>query len=277
MNAIYKTELILISPSLAESMLGHNKQNRKISKTWVKTLAASMKAGQWQMNGQTIVFEENGRLADGQHRLLAIIESGVSLKFLVVRGAENESMKSIDTGRNRSGGDVLHMMGIVNANAVVAVMQQIFIWVVEKDMGNVRSPLSKSDCAFAVERIDIEFLLELVRATKAGSKAQLGGVSTFLAAIGFIAGKENYEKFGEYIVPVLHGENIQRGDPAFALREWMYSHYNKTVKAHRKAIANVVARTWLSFYKHERVSLVKYQIQYNFPEIPVGKNFKSPW
>lgn len=45
-----------------------------------------MKTGRWVLNGETICFDSNGVLRDGHHRLLAIIESGVTIEVLVVRG-----------------------------------------------------------------------------------------------------------------------------------------------------------------------------------------------
>jgi len=53
---------------------------RAPSRTHVLVLAEEMKAGVWVDTGsQGIVFDYYDRLIDGQHRLMAVIESGVTI------------------------------------------------------------------------------------------------------------------------------------------------------------------------------------------------------
>ena len=52
----------------------------------VNEYIAQMRKGLWVLNGETVCFDANGALMDGHHRLLAIIESGITIEVLVVRG-----------------------------------------------------------------------------------------------------------------------------------------------------------------------------------------------
>lgn len=61
-----------------------------------------MSAGRWTQCTAPIAFFEDGDLADGQHRLWAVVESGQSQKFLVIRGLSRKDGLNIDTGLNRS-------------------------------------------------------------------------------------------------------------------------------------------------------------------------------
>ena len=47
-----------------------------------------MQNGEWKLNGKSICFDWNGRLLNGQHRLSAVVRSGVPLTTLVVRGLD---------------------------------------------------------------------------------------------------------------------------------------------------------------------------------------------
>lgn len=49
---------------------------------------AEMQDGKWKLNGKTICFDRTGRLLNGQHRLSAVVRSGVSLTTVVVRGLD---------------------------------------------------------------------------------------------------------------------------------------------------------------------------------------------
>lgn len=102
-------EVITITPADATNWLACNTNNRPIRRRHVDFLAREILEGNWQVNGQAIIIAEDERVLDGQHRLLAIIESGKSIQSLVVYGIAEEAFKTIDTGAVRSGSDALHM------------------------------------------------------------------------------------------------------------------------------------------------------------------------
>lgn len=111
-----KIDRILITPELARQWLDkHNGHNRKASLSHIGFLANQMKAGKWMDTGDSIKFAENGDLLDGQHRLMAIVKSGISIEQVVAREIQNEAFQVIDTGKLRSGADTLHVSAIFNA------------------------------------------------------------------------------------------------------------------------------------------------------------------
>ena len=81
-----------ITPEMAEQYLGFNHQHREIKSSKVDKLASAMIEGDWQLNGKTIVFDKDGKLLNGQHRLTAVVLSGQPLTTLVVRGIDKEAI-----------------------------------------------------------------------------------------------------------------------------------------------------------------------------------------
>lgn len=110
-----------ITPQKADWYLKFNKRNRPVSRAHVLWLAKEMKEGKWVLNGEPIKFDNEGNLMDGQHRLLAVIESDTSVPFLVVRGIPKSFFWTLDTGKNRSNSDVFNLNGISNAACVSSV------------------------------------------------------------------------------------------------------------------------------------------------------------
>ena len=106
-----------INPRLAEKYLELNTVNRPIRQSHVEFLSKEISGGRWKMNGASIVFN-GGTLVDGQHRLWAIIEAKTPIDTIVVRGAEDDSFPTIDTGKCRTGGDVLHIAGEKNPSVL---------------------------------------------------------------------------------------------------------------------------------------------------------------
>lgn len=120
-----KVELVFITPSVAENYLKFNDKNRKPSERHVKFLSNQMKDGFFIENGETIVFDTKGQLKDGQHRLLAIVKSGMSYHIPVVRGVEPKSMATFDTGKNRTAADVLTINGFKYGAAISSFSQSV--------------------------------------------------------------------------------------------------------------------------------------------------------
>lgn len=113
-----------ITPELAEKYLRHNTKNRPMRKNVVKYYASQMKKGQWLLNGESIIFNHDGTLEDGQHRLQAVIDSGVSVQMLVVRNAPKGSFATIDSGISRKVSDTFYINGIANATNVSSIINK---------------------------------------------------------------------------------------------------------------------------------------------------------
>ena len=72
-----KMEWVLITPEGAAALLRHNAGNRNLRSTVVEHYADQMKRNEWQATHQAIAIGADGSIIDGQHRLSAIIRSGL--------------------------------------------------------------------------------------------------------------------------------------------------------------------------------------------------------
>lgn len=96
----------IVTPEIAVQMLDMNHHNRPVRKSAVKQLAGIIRRGEWSLSHQGIAFDQSGRLLDGQHRLMAIVETGISCELLVTRNAPTSSFQVMDQGVRRSMADV---------------------------------------------------------------------------------------------------------------------------------------------------------------------------
>lgn len=117
-----KTSIETITPQLAKSILANNKSNRSANATITAHYADAISRGQWELNGEAIKIAHDGRLLDGQHRLMAVIKSGVPIQTLVIRGLPTEVFDTLDQGRTRTGGDLLTSMGVSHANSISSII-----------------------------------------------------------------------------------------------------------------------------------------------------------
>lgn len=120
-----KTQIINITPVMAESFLAANISNRKLSPSRVENLANQMRDGKWLFNGDCIRVSITGRLLDGQHRLSAIVRSGTTHQFILVTGLNDDVFSTIDVGAARSASDFLAIDGFKNTTNLAATAQLV--------------------------------------------------------------------------------------------------------------------------------------------------------
>ena len=87
---------------MAKELLKMNTSNRPVRNTAVMELANAIKRGEWILTHQGICIDTNNVFIDGQHRLLAIIMSGMTVEILLTTGSEPDAFKVIDSTISRS-------------------------------------------------------------------------------------------------------------------------------------------------------------------------------
>jgi hypothetical protein len=110
----------MIGPRLAEAYLEKNIGNRKPSMASINKYARDMLAGKWTETGDTIKFDVNDVLIDGQNRLKAVVACGVQQDFFVARGLSTDAKMATDIGIPRSVSHMLDFMGEKNVAAMAS-------------------------------------------------------------------------------------------------------------------------------------------------------------
>ena len=124
------TKVMTITPEEARLWLDtKNSKNRPISENAVLKYAQEMKQGRWKLNGQSVIFNKTGQLANGQHRLLACVRSNTPFETVVTWGMEDEAFETIDDCNTRSMGDVLHIRGEANPTLLSAGLRFLWLYV----------------------------------------------------------------------------------------------------------------------------------------------------
>lgn len=113
-----KVKILDVTPEIAERWLNAtNNHNRPLRNRVVAKFAQAMKMGEWKLTAEPIAFshpfiDSEGKqrgetLLNGQHRLWAIMDSGVTCPMTVWWGCEPDEFEVIDQGAMRTFGDVL--------------------------------------------------------------------------------------------------------------------------------------------------------------------------
>ena len=110
MNIVIKAQVMNITPTMAAEWLSDRwPDQRKVRGAQVNRLLHDMKANHFKVSPDAIL-RIKGRLANGQHRLEALVQHGKPLQFLVMESNDEELYKIIDAGMKRTISDgIMHL------------------------------------------------------------------------------------------------------------------------------------------------------------------------
>ena len=208
-----------ITPEIAQQMLDLNDHNRVVSQGYVDQYYNDLMKDRWPVNGETVKICEDGRLLDGQHRLLAIVKAQKTVTTIVVRGLPLSAQDTIDIGRKRAVRDALSIGGYKNSTAVASMAGYIVRWKKYQSVFNFRfGRVSNSEIlAYIDNNPEIVASAAHTSNKSRGSPmiASIDGVIHFAMNNRLNLGEE-YEAFRTVMRT---GIQTYEGDPAFHLRE----------------------------------------------------------
>jgi len=218
-----KPQLKTITPEIARAMLKGNTHNLPVRASHVDYLASEMTAGRWSLTHQGIAFDE-GVVVDGQHRLLAVVQSGVTIQAWVFGDVPLSVQELIDKGRIRSIADELgHFGGVQYAAAKAATCRAVLL--ICCNFQNVKMSVGCCKTILAAIGGEIEVVIKATENFHPGRRAWVHGALALA-----LSADRSVEPF---ILAFGSGENLKTGDPAKALRDWLTNgglHTKKTYK-----------------------------------------------
>lgn len=209
---------LLVTPEIAKALLEYNipgKTNRKISNSFVSETAASMAKGEWENTGEPIIVSDEKMLNDGQHRLMGLIEAGVSVTMDIRLGVARHAFGATNAGRKRSAGDAIGMMlEVKNANAVAAAARLILMY--ERGLPeHGEDRMSNNQIVGAIERwpdLPASFTNHVVKLRRTLR-------NRVVSALAFIASRTANEASVEEFFAVLQTGYGDAANPPHMLRE----------------------------------------------------------
>ncbi len=252
-----------ITPSMAAEWLKSNTRNRKVSDRLVMVYAEAMENDEWTLNGEPIIFDKKGTLQSGQHRLLACTVADTPFKSVVVRGAEPESLYSLDSGRRRRLSDVLTIRGEKDVMTLATAVTHYWRWTV----GAMDRPTESATTTHLLKVLDETPGLRDAMAGGRRYHTALGFSTGLMTALHYIFSLADEEDAEEFNRQVFEGTNLTSTDPAFVLRRWAERAKNLPRRPNSTVIAAIMIKAWNAFREHRPIQLLKYAGGETFPEV----------
>lgn len=212
-----------LSPSLAKYMLDGNDGNRSIRQSKVTQYAADMASGHWTLNGEPLIVSKDGKLNDGQHRCLAVIDSNTTVPVVIMFGIERETRLTVDQGGARTAGDFLGMEGVQNASSVAAIARMVIAY--ERNDGRSLSGSAFVTSSEVRERVRLD--LALAEAATFGvtnsNYSRQFAAGSLIGFAFYVLSRINHDEAKQFLERVCRGDGLRIRDPAHTLREKLIS------------------------------------------------------
>lgn len=255
-----------ITPDEASALLAGNTKNRYIRPTRVNTYARAMLAGDWALNGETVKISKTGKLLDAQHRLLAVVETGVPLTSVVVRGLDDSVIETIDIGDKRTLGDTLRLRGEKNWNNLAAALVTTYR-VMNRTMNtSLYWPTNRELLAFFEDHGNLRGSIRMShRATTSPTRFP---PSQAVALDYLFRQTDEGEKVDEFWVGLFDGVGLDNRSPVLALRNFLIKDLLETRRRTRVEYRIALTiKAWNLFRAGEHAASLHWSHPEPFPDI----------
>lgn len=236
------------TPDMAMDLLTLNDmgKNRYINEKRIVRYKNKLIKGKFPVNGETFKISKTFKLIDGQHRLWSIVESGVTLRILIVTGIEDKAMAYIDIGQNRTATDMVVINEFRNNATSLAYCIKSLIYY--KNTSRVSTTLSSGDVsndevdAFLEKKKHCEDLNKWIELGKKANKrlkkwlspAQWATIYYILYYQPFDNPEIGRKKVTEFMFSFIEGNDLSKNNPIKKLRDLFMSDFKEFVKFKRK-------------------------------------------
>lgn len=233
------TKQMPITPAMAKEWLENRARQRPINRASVDDLKRQINEKLWKLTHQGIAISKSNKLLDGQHRLTAIVELGVTLPMMVTYGLEENTFAVMDVGRKRRPSDILGIEGY-SRTSILAPAAKIALQLCRGKVQYTLPVAHPELLAFVKANEDL-----LEHYTTKASRLRYGKPT--VAAVCFVfAHVVGTDRADQFLEDVYTGANLGVNNAALRLREKL----NNRVKGTNQAAESVLGWTMLAANKY---------------------------
>jgi hypothetical protein len=248
-----KIQKIIVNSELAQSYLAINTTNRPLNSRVVDQLASEMRAGFWRTNGDAIRISKSNVLLDGQHRLSAIVKSGVPLEMVVVTDLDDDVFHTIDTGDMRDACDVMSISGYKSVALRAGALRIIDAYDRPESDVKKRYINNREILLLAASHLDLDKSLAYGRQPE-----RLLPPSTAVAA-HYIFSRIDSIKADEFMRQVMNGDRLTDRCPSYALRRRLILNSQSKAKLPSLYILALTIKGWNAFRRGKEVGVLHFR------------------
>jgi hypothetical protein len=215
------TQVVNVTKEIAlEWMSRPGYKQRELLSEHLDALKRELIEGRWILNGSPIIFDREDRILTGRHRLTAVIQTGITMLVLVVRGVDPDAYDSINGGAKGRACSSLNAAGVSNSSHIAAAAKMLKRYEMGclKGMDTPRSVELLGTAALEIQAEHPGLQDSFCKVSQAFRLCGYRGSLTFchyiLAGLHPELADDFFRKFGS-------GEDMHKGHPVLALRNYV--------------------------------------------------------
>lgn len=263
--------VVFLSPVWAKKLIESNSANqRNVSRDNLAKAEGSLRNDSFVLNGESVIVSDRGRLLDGQHRALAVVNTGIGIWTVLVEGIPDEYFATIDSGKSRSYANVLQISGESHSTHLSSTVQRLAEYLRDPKSVGLSTPISHAD-------------LNLVRQMEPDlgeSCAALKHNRTMPPSRGawlyHLAKKVDAQVTQHFFDRLSDGQMLAADSPIYRLRERLVNERRggeekrKVIKL-REAMALLI-KAWNAYVRGQSLRLLKWDEREQFPVLDLNIN-----
>src|SRR5712692_504702 len=211
-------------------------------------MTAAIQRGEWQLTGEAIQLDDEGRVRDGQNRLRAIVQAGLPVRSVGARGVSEDAYEVMDTGRSRNAADVLHIHGFPSQNALAAAARGLMF--IER-YGRV-FPSQRDSHLYITPVTTLQYVTdhpEIIDGVRLGDRIYHSGIQggiglwSIITTLFLRLDPEQAKRFAEHLTT---GAGLHRGHPLLMLRNRLVGSQRDqySTLSGREALVAIAIKAW---------------------------------
>lgn len=257
----------IITPTQARKLLATQDESihRPIKRQVQRRYARDMAEGRWLLNGESIILNGD-QIIDGRHRLSAVVEADVPIRFLVVRGVESSVFATVDSGGIRTPSDVFHIAGYSSANILASATKLCWLY-------DYQGSMQHTPWAYPARSQLLEYLEEnkeaLVSAThwvlSPRSRRSLTRPSVLAALYALCSQLETEREV--FFEELTTGANLSVTSPIRLVRERLMREQTGRTKPRADIVAAFIIKAWNAEMTRKPLRMLRWMTDEKFPLI----------
>lgn len=237
--------------------------NRKISALRIQDYMREIEQNRWKKIHQGYAITRDGKILDGQHRLLAIQAVGKTVYGWVFFNVDEETFDVIDTGRPRTVADALHVDHEVNTAVLAATVRLYWLYgnYDEFEWGGtkrVSAAATRETLASHPELREAVILANRHAKLRRIMRGPAIAVAIYLALRAWPAGEQKMIEFlyGVATGNEMNGDGLRSTDPRKRLHVLMDTYRDQGKKRDARFHMAVFLKAWNLFCNGQGVTLL---------------------
>ena len=233
-----------ITPEIAAKYLATvnpaRRNIRPIQKSSLARIVLALRSGQWRENGESIKFNKAGHLFDGQHRLTACVITGIPIRSIVVRNAEEEG---VDEGCPRTMAQLIAGAGEKNSVLHASLTRNLIYLEAKRDPWRDTEKITNAVGMKFRESMDME---AASRAVAIGRKCRLLPPAVAASFFYMAQKKHDADALEAFLLNIENGEDLHAGSPRMEIRRWLEGRRQKgqDLRTFYRSVYIALIRAW---------------------------------